>query len=93
MVGAWLQGKVSFQRVRMRSQPPPPQHSLVCAIVYPWSELNEEAVICDVGGNNGHMMLDLIKAYPKFKVVVQDIEAMKPSFEEVSSLLPLVTSY
>ena len=39
------------------------------------------------------MMLDLIKAYPKFKVVVQDIEAMKPSFEEVSSLLPLVTSY
>lgn len=55
-------------------------------IVYPWTSLPKDTIINDVGGNNGHTMLELIKAYPDLKVVVQDLEIIRPRFEEVSIL-------
>ena len=51
--------------------------------MYEWSRLEEDAVICDVGGNNGHAMFDLVKAYPKLKVIVQDLESLLPRFGDV----------
>ena len=52
-------------------------------LVYPWADLPEDSVICDIAGNNGHVMLDLIKAFPRLKVVVQDLEGVRPRWAEV----------
>ncbi|RDB28143.1 3-O-methyltransferase 2 [Hypsizygus marmoreus] len=41
--------------------------------VYPWESLPEDTTICDVGGGNGHATLALVKAFPKFKIILQDL--------------------
>lgn len=51
--------------------------------VYKWSILPSETTICDVGGGNGHVMLDLVRAFPGFKVVVQDTPDMCVKGREV----------
>ncbi|KDQ60374.1 hypothetical protein JAAARDRAFT_67922 [Jaapia argillacea MUCL 33604] len=43
---------------------------------YPWSTLPRGTRICDVGGGNGHRMIELVKVYPQLKVIVQDREAV-----------------
>ncbi|KAJ7651964.1 S-adenosyl-L-methionine-dependent methyltransferase [Mycena polygramma] len=45
----------------------------ILAKVYPWGELPEDTVVCDVGGGNGHVTLELLKAFPQLKIVVQDL--------------------
>lgn len=57
--------------------------SQVSLTVYDWQALEQDAVICDVGGNNGHATLDLVKGYPKLKVVVQDLASLRPRWSEV----------
>ncbi|KAK7047294.1 hypothetical protein VNI00_006525 [Paramarasmius palmivorus] len=39
---------------------------------YPWSTYVLGCTICDIGGGNGHVMMDLSKKNPHFKVVLQD---------------------
>lgn len=43
--------------------------------VYPWKELPMGTVICDLGGSNGHAMLQVAKAASQVKVIVQDLES------------------
>ena len=51
-------------------------------VVYDWDKVPEDTVICDVGGNNGHVTLNLMKQFPKIKVVVQDLPTVIPQAEE-----------
>ncbi|KAF7430171.1 hypothetical protein PC9H_005871 [Pleurotus ostreatus] len=44
--------------------------------IYPWGSLPADSTIVDVGGGNGHAMLDLLKAFPSFKAIVQDTRAI-----------------
>lgn len=48
-------------------------HLLIRSIVYPWGSLPEGTTISDIGGNNGHVTLDLIKSFPQLRVVLQDL--------------------
>ncbi|KAF9002052.1 S-adenosyl-L-methionine-dependent methyltransferase [Cyathus striatus] len=41
--------------------------------VYDWGKVPDGSTICDVGGGNGHIILDVVKAFPSFKVVLQDL--------------------
>ncbi|KAJ6505928.1 S-adenosyl-L-methionine-dependent methyltransferase [Mycena vulgaris] len=41
--------------------------------VYPWASLPQDTVVCDVGGSNGHVSINLLKAFPHLKMVVQDL--------------------
>jgi ubiquinone/menaquinone biosynthesis C-methylase UbiE len=64
---------------------------------YPWAQCPPGTKICDVGGGNGHSMLDLVKPFPQMKVVIQDTpsvvlqarelwEKEKPDFIQSSSV-------
>ncbi|KAF5379563.1 hypothetical protein D9757_009256 [Collybiopsis confluens] len=54
--------------------------------VYPWASLPPNSVICDIGGGNGHVIMDLLKVYPHLKLVLQDqpqvIEMAKKFWKE-----------
>ncbi|KAJ3885654.1 S-adenosyl-L-methionine-dependent methyltransferase [Lentinula edodes] len=39
---------------------------------YPWTSQPPDITICDVGGGHGDIILDLMKAHPHFKLVLQD---------------------
>ncbi|KAH7875000.1 S-adenosyl-L-methionine-dependent methyltransferase [Lentinula edodes] len=39
---------------------------------YPWTSQPPDITICDVGGGYGDIILDLMKAHPHFKLVLQD---------------------
>ncbi|KAG9218403.1 hypothetical protein CCMSSC00406_0007996 [Pleurotus cornucopiae] len=43
--------------------------------IYPWDSLPTNATVVDVGGGNGHATLDLLKAFPALKIIVQDTRA------------------
>ncbi len=51
--------------------------------VYPWGSLPTNSTVVDVGGGNGHAMLDLLKAFPSFNAVVQDTRAIAIQGREV----------
>ncbi|EIM90605.1 S-adenosyl-L-methionine-dependent methyltransferase [Stereum hirsutum FP-91666 SS1] len=53
--------------------------------VYPWQSLPSGTTICDVGGGNGHAMLNLLKAFPHLRVVVQDLKAAVEDGQELWS--------
>lgn len=53
--------------------------------VYPWGSLPADSTIVDVGGGNGHAMLDLLRAFPSFKAIVQDTRAIAIQGREVPS--------
>jgi O-methyltransferase domain len=42
---------------------------------YPWDNLPTDAVVVDVGGGTGHIMMSVLRKFPKLKIVVQDMEA------------------
>ncbi|KAJ7487261.1 S-adenosyl-L-methionine-dependent methyltransferase [Mycena galericulata] len=44
--------------------------------VYPWANLPTDTVVCDVGGGNGHVTVDLVKKFPHLKVIVQDLPSV-----------------
>ena len=46
-------------------------------------DLPANTVVCDVGGNNGHTMLELLRESPQLKVIVQDLESVQPLWNEV----------
>ncbi|ESK82758.1 S adenosyl L methionine dependent methyltransferase [Moniliophthora roreri MCA 2997] len=47
-------------------------HGSFLSKVYPWMEHPLERTVCDVGGGNGHNMIDLLKKHPNLKAVLQD---------------------
>lgn len=53
--------------------------------VYPWGSLPANAIVVDVGGGNGHATLNLLKAFPTLKVIVQDTRAVAVQGREVHS--------
>jgi len=46
----------------------------VCATGFPWKDLPENSTVCDVGGGKGDISLEIHKAIPHLKFVVQDQE-------------------
>ena len=42
---------------------------------YPWGSLGENAVIVDVGGGAGHILMPVVKEFPHLKLVVEDLES------------------
>ncbi|KAK7454101.1 hypothetical protein VKT23_011613 [Stygiomarasmius scandens] len=50
--------------------------------VYPWSTLSPDTTIVDVGGGNGHAMLEIIRQFPRFKAVIQDTEGAAKDGEQ-----------
>ncbi|KAJ7170592.1 S-adenosyl-L-methionine-dependent methyltransferase [Mycena crocata] len=70
--------------------------------VYPWASLPNDTVFCDVGGSNGHASINLLKAFPQLKIVVQDLppvmeqgreylekETMDPALKQRVQFVPL----
>lgn len=57
-----------------------------CFIVYPWGSLPTNATVVDVGGGNGHATLELLKAFPALKIIVQDTRASAIQGREVRFL-------
>lgn len=52
--------------------------------MYPWSaKFPNGAKICDVGGGNGHVLLELMKSNPALRGIVQD---MPPVMEEAKKV-------
>ncbi|ESK85087.1 S-adenosyl-L-methionine-dependent methyltransferase [Moniliophthora roreri MCA 2997] len=47
-------------------------HGSFLSKVYPWTEHPSERTVCDVGGGDGHNMVDLLKKHPNLKAVLQD---------------------
>ncbi|KAJ6569600.1 S-adenosyl-L-methionine-dependent methyltransferase [Mycena capillaripes] len=41
--------------------------------VYPCGALLADTVVCDVGGGNGLVTMELLRAFPQLKIVVQDL--------------------
>ncbi len=58
--------------------------SICFRTAYAWDQVPRDAIICDVGGGNGHAMLGLIKEYPHIKVVLQDLPAVVQQGKDVS---------
>jgi len=42
---------------------------------YPWNKLPQDALVVDVGGGTGHIMMAVLKKYPHLKLVVEDVES------------------
>ncbi|KZP34272.1 S-adenosyl-L-methionine-dependent methyltransferase [Athelia psychrophila] len=42
------------------------------AQTYPFAELPENSTFCDVGGNVGHVCMEVVKTHPKIHVTLQD---------------------
>lgn len=51
--------------------------------VYPWGSLPAGSIVVDVGGGNGHATLNLLKAFPSLKIIVQDTRAVAVQGREV----------
>jgi hypothetical protein len=52
------------------------------AKAFPWDAQPTDATICDVGGGNGHLCMDLIKVHPHLKVVLQDEQGVIESAQK-----------
>ncbi|EIM86299.1 S-adenosyl-L-methionine-dependent methyltransferase [Stereum hirsutum FP-91666 SS1] len=56
---------------------------------YPWNDLPDGAILCDIGGGTGHISLDVLKAFAHLRVLVQDLEVMKePGAELWTKMYP-----
>lgn len=73
----------SFRKVRYLSSGEIIRVLTLVRLVYPWAETAPDAVVCDVGGSNGHIMFHLVRAHPHLQIVVQDLEIIGPMFDEV----------
>ncbi|KAG7439317.1 S-adenosyl-L-methionine-dependent methyltransferase [Guyanagaster necrorhizus] len=43
--------------------------------VFPWSDLRDGAIVCDMGGGIGVVSMQLVDAYPNLHIVLQDVPA------------------
>ncbi|KAG7441668.1 S-adenosyl-L-methionine-dependent methyltransferase [Guyanagaster necrorhizus] len=42
---------------------------------FPWSDLRDGAIVCDMGGGIGIVSMQLVDAYPNLRIVLQDVPA------------------
>jgi hypothetical protein len=66
-----------------------PEISNAQRLVYPWEQLPKGSKVCDIGGNNGHVMLNLLRAQSHLQAVVQDLPAVIASAKRVMISLDL----
>ncbi|KAF5339494.1 hypothetical protein D9757_014699 [Collybiopsis confluens] len=50
---------------------------------YPWSACRPGTTVCDVGGGNGHVTLDLVRSMPQLKIIVQDTPSVMEQAKEL----------
>lgn len=50
---------------------------------FPWGSLPNGSTLVDYGGGNGHVSLNISKAFPQLKVVVQDLSPVIAQAEEL----------
>jgi len=43
---------------------------------FPWNSLTAGSTVVDYGGGNGHSTMDVLRAFPHLKVIVQDLPAV-----------------
>lgn len=81
-VGPTLLAEIRLQKVGLVFRFSLRPLKVICSqsIVYPWSSLPTSGTItiCDVGGGNGHVVLELLKSLPdhQLKAVIQDMPSM-----------------
>lgn len=81
-VGPTLLAEIRLQKVGLVFRFSLRPLKVICSqsIVYPWSSLptSDTITICDVGGGNGHVVLELLKSLPdhQLKAVIQDMASM-----------------
>jgi O-methyltransferase domain len=82
LVGEKLPERLCFLKVFQLSTPASLEtHDI--SLVYPWADLPEKTIICDVGGGNGHATLGLVKAFPHLSVTLQDLPEVIEQGKEV----------
>jgi hypothetical protein len=47
------------------------------------------STVCDIGGGNGHAVLNLLRTFHHFKAIVQDTPAVAEESREVGDSIPL----
>ncbi|KXN90283.1 Sterigmatocystin 8-O-methyltransferase [Leucoagaricus sp. SymC.cos] len=51
--------------------------------VYPWGNCPPGTTVCDLGGGNGHIMLDLVHAFPNIEPIIQDLPPVVEQAKEL----------
>lgn len=88
LAGHKLRGGQCFQKVSARVELG--LGRLTFPAVYPWGSLPANSTVVDVGGGNGHATLDLLKAFPFLKIIVQDTPPVAIQGKEVYSYRPKI---
>jgi hypothetical protein len=57
-------------------------------LAYPWEQVPKGSRVCDIGGNIGHVMLNLLRAQSHLQAVVQDLPSVIVPAKEV--MTPLI---
>ena len=65
--------------------------SLTVPSAYEWSKLPAQSVIVDVGGGIGSESLQLVREFPYFRIVVQDLPAVIEEAKKASCGLTLAS--
>ena len=55
------------------SWPCPVSYTRNVRVEFPWKELGNDATVCDVGGGIGNISLQLAKAHPNLRLILQDL--------------------
>lgn len=58
---------------------------ITLSAAYPWASLPEGTTVCDLGGGNGHVTLDLIRSFPQLRIVLQDLQSVVDEGRKVRS--------
>ena len=61
--------------------------------MYNWSELPKDAVVNDIGGGNGHIVLELLKKFPHLRAVVQDLPSVLEDTRRVSNVFRFILRF
>jgi tRNA G46 methylase TrmB len=54
---------------------------------FDWASLPDDGLVVDVGGGVGSATLEIAKAFPKLRYIVQDIPGVTVEGEKVSNVL------
>ena len=55
-----------------------------CEVEFPWKELGNGATVCDVAGGVGNISIQLAKAHPNLRLILQDLpERIQQAKDEV----------
>ncbi|KAJ7704582.1 S-adenosyl-L-methionine-dependent methyltransferase [Mycena rosella] len=60
--------------------------------MYSWGALPADMTVCDVGGNNGHATVEVLKAFPQLKLIIQDLPKVVEAGPEVRCGSTVITA-